>query len=356
MSRMRMSFERTTAPLIAAAMLLAACNDTGQHNPVLLYQESGTSVRLQAISVVNENVAWASGLRGTVTRTTDGGRSWTTSTVPEADSMQFRDIDAIDANTAYLLSSGSGENSRIYKTTDAGASWNLQYINPDSAGFFDCMAFWDANHGAVYGDAVDGSLVLLTTTDGNEWSRVPTATLPAAVPGEGGFAASGTCLITHGDSIGWIGTGAASTARVLKTADRGSTWTAFSTPIVSGTGSSGIMTLGFFDDMHGIVAGGVISSQNTHSANVAVSADGGATWSLAGHPVMPGAIYGIAVVPAADAPTVVAVGPGGADFSIDNGATWKQLDSLEYWSIGFSATGVGWAVGPEGRITKITFE
>jgi photosystem II stability/assembly factor-like uncharacterized protein len=270
--------------------------------------------------------------------------------------MQFRDIDAIDANTVYLLSSGSGESSRIYKTTDAGESWNLQYTNPDSAGFFDCMAFWDANHGAVYGDAVDGSLVLLTTSDGSKWSRVPTAALPAALPGEGGFAASGTCLITHGDSIGWIGTGAASTARVLKTTDRGSTWTAFSTPIVSGTGSSGIMTLGFFDDLRGIVAGGVISSQNTHSASVAVSADGGSTWSLAGHPVMPGAIYGIAVVPAADAPTVVAVGPGGANFSSDNGATWKQLDSLEYWSVGFSATGVGWAVGPEGRITKITFD
>ena len=56
-----------------------------------------------------------------------------------------------------------------------------------------------------------------------------------------------------------------------------------------------------------------------------------------------------------DAPTVVAVGPGGVDFSYDNGATWAQLDSLEYWSVGFSRAGIGWAAGPEGRITKISF-
>jgi len=312
-------------------------------------------VRLQAISVVDEAVAWASGLEGTVARTLDGGESWTASTVPGADSLQFRDVDAIDANTAYLLSSGGGESSRIYKTTDAGASWTLQFTNPDPSGFYDCMAFWDANHGAVYGDAVDGSLVILTTTDGESWSRVSESGLPEALPGEGGFAASGTCLVTHGDSTGWIGTGATSTARVIKTTDRGSTWTAYTTPVVSGSGTSGITTLGFYDDLFGITAGGEISSPDTHSDNVAVTHDGGLTWTLAEQPVMPGAIYGMAVVQGTDAPTVVAVGPGGVDFSYDNGATWAQLDSLEYWSVGFSRAGVGWAVGPEGRITKISF-
>jgi photosystem II stability/assembly factor-like uncharacterized protein len=275
--------------------------------------------------------------------------------VPGTDSLQFRDIDAIDANIAYLLSSGSGASSRIYKTSDAGASWSLQYTNTDPAGFFDCMAFWDANHGAAYGDAVEGSLVILTTTDGGNWHRVPTTNLPEALPGEGGFAASGTCLITHGDSTAWIGTGAANTARVLKTTDRGSTWTAYTTSIVSGSGTSGITTLGFHDGLVGIAAGGEISSPDTHSDNVAVTDDGGLTWALAGRPVLPGAIYGLAVVPAVETRTVVGVGPSGADYSLDNGATWSPLDSLEYWSVAFSHAGIGWAVGPDGRITKITF-
>jgi len=334
---------------------LIGCSDSGPPRPTLYSQESGTTVRLQAISVVSDAVVWTSGLSGTVVRTTDGGQTWIASTVPGADSLQFRDIDAIDADTAFVLSSGGGESSRIYMTTDGGTSWTLQFINPDTSGFFDCMAFWDSKHGAVYGDAVDGSLVIFTTSDGEHWIRVPEEGLPAALPGEGGFAASGTCLVTHGDSTGWVGTGATSTARVIKTTDRGSTWSAYSTPIVSGSGTSGITTVGFRDTLLGMAAGGEISDQETHSDNVAATADGGLTWELAEHPVMTGAIYGISVFHAAETPTVVAVGPGGADFTRDYGATWSRLDSLEYWSVGFSEHGIGWAVGPEGRITKISF-
>ena len=52
-----------------------------------------------------------------------------------AESLEFRDVHAVDAATAYLLSIGSGEQSRIYKTTDAGLTWVLQFTNPEHAGF-----------------------------------------------------------------------------------------------------------------------------------------------------------------------------------------------------------------------------
>ncbi len=349
----RRTKETDIVSALLAALTIVGCTEAVPPNPTLTPQQSGTTVRLQAISVVNESVAWASGIDGTVAQTTNGGRTWNSYVVPGADSLQFRDIDAFDANTAYLMSSGGGENSRIYKTSDAGATWTLQFTNSDPAGFFDCMAFWDPNHGAAYGDAVDGALVLLTTSDGETWNRVPTTSLPEALPGEGGFAASGTCLVTHGDSTGWIATGATTNARIIKTTDRGLTWSAYLTPVVSGSGTSGLTTVGFFDTRLGIAAGGEISSPDSYSDNVAVTRDGGLTWALAGRPVMPGAIYGLAVVPGAATPTVVAVGPGGADYSIDNGTTWTQLDTLEYWSVAFASPSVGWAVGPDGRITKI---
>jgi photosystem II stability/assembly factor-like uncharacterized protein len=351
MKRKIMTIEAVLALLIMVS--IAGCTEKAPPGPVLTPQPSGTTVRLQAISVVNESVAWASGIGGTVAQTTDGGQTWNAYVVPGADSLQFRDIEAFDAKTAFLLSSGGGESSRIYKTSDAGASWTLQFTNSDPAGFFDCMAFWDSNHGALYGDAVDGSLVILTTTDGETWNRVPTSGLPEALPGEGGFAASGTCLVTHGDSTGWIATGATTDARIIKTNDRGKTWTAYRTPVVSGSGTSGLTTVGFYDTMAGIAAGGEISDPDSFSENVAVTHDGGLTWALARRPVLPGAIYGLSVVPGAMTPTVVAVGPGGADYSIDNGATWTSLDTLEYWSVAFASPSVGWAVGPNGRITKI---
>ena len=350
-----MVLSRIYIPL--TVIVIFGCTQTPLPGPVVTPQESGTAARLQALSVVDEAVVWASGLMGTVVRTTDGGDTWTAFVVPGADSLQFRDIEAFDADTAFLLSSGRGENSRIYKTSDAGATWTLQFTNRDPDGFFDCIAFWDSHHGAVYGDAVGGSLVILTTSDGGEtWNRVPAGNLPAALPGEGGFAASGTCIVTHGDSTGWIGTGATTDARILKTTDRGLNWSAYSTPIVSGTETSGIMTVGFHDAVLGIAAGGDISSPDSHSDNVAVTHDGGLTWALAGRPVLPGAIYGLAVVPGAMTPTVVAVGPGGVDYSVDNGATWIQLDSVEYWSVAFADPSAGWAVGPRGRIAAIRFD
>ncbi|HEY9227146.1 MAG TPA: hypothetical protein VIP11_10895, partial [Gemmatimonadaceae bacterium] len=84
-------------------------------------QKSGTTALLIAVSPVNDRVAWVSGSLGTWLRTTDGGTTWQTGRVPGADSLQFRDVHAVDANTAYLLSIGDGNQSRIYKTTDAGA-------------------------------------------------------------------------------------------------------------------------------------------------------------------------------------------------------------------------------------------
>ena len=136
-------------------------------------QTSGVTTRLRGVSAVSEKVAWASGAGSTVLRTSDGGATWQKLNVT-SDTLDFRDVDAIDAQTAYVLSIGNGPASRIYKTTDAGKTWTMQFKNEDPEGFLDAMSFWDANNGIVFGDSVDGQLYILTTTDGGRsWSRVP---------------------------------------------------------------------------------------------------------------------------------------------------------------------------------------
>ena len=77
---------------------------------------TGVAARLRGVSAVSDRVAWASGTNGTVLRTTDGGTTWSKLTVPGSEKLDFRDIDAVDDRTAYVLSIGSGELSRIYKT------------------------------------------------------------------------------------------------------------------------------------------------------------------------------------------------------------------------------------------------
>ena len=90
------------------------------------------------------------------------------------------------SSTAYALSIGAGELSRIYKTADAGRTWTAQFVNRDPKAFFDAMAFWDAKRGVVVSDSVDGQFVILTTSDGGaSWERVPAAALPPALPNEG---------------------------------------------------------------------------------------------------------------------------------------------------------------------------
>jgi photosystem II stability/assembly factor-like uncharacterized protein len=322
---------------------------------MLTAQQSGVTARFQAVSVVNDQVVWVSGTHGTWARTEDGGSHWQAAIVPGADSLEFRDVQGVDARTAYLMSSGTGSVSRIYKTTDGGGTWTLQYTTPEPKGFFDCLAFWDATHGVVVSDAVDGRLPIYRTDDGQHWAPVPPGNIPAALPNEGGFAASGTCVVSQGASEGWFGTGAGERARVLHTADRGLTWTAVETPMIQGSGTKGITSVAFRDARHGMIVGGDVNDATLRSDNVAASADGGRTWTLAGRPHVAGALFGVVYVPGLNG-VAVAVGPGGADYSLDEGKSWMTLDTLSYWSAGFAGVEAGWLVGPEGRIVKVRFK
>ena len=316
-------------------------------------QSSGTTALLIAVSPVNDSVAWVSGARGTWLRTTNGGRTWQTGRVTGADSLQFRDVHAVDANTAYLLSIGNGNQSRIYKTTNAGQSWTLQFTNPDSAGFYDCMDFWDANRGVVIGDALGRDIAILTTTDGGaRWTRVPPASLPQALPNEGSFAASGTCLVTRPGGHAWIVASNPDRGRVLHTADYGKTWRVDTLPISTRAGS-GPQSIGFRDAQHGIALGGGYQAKPTDTL-AAMTSDGGRTWTARSRPPLTTGVWGGVYVPGAARPTIVAVGPAGAVWSPNEGVSWTPIDTLNYWSVGFASPRAGWAVGTQGRITRLS--
>ena len=321
--------------------------------PMLTPQASGTEANFIAVRPVDANVVWASGSRGTWARTLDGGLTWQTGIVEGADSLQFRDVHPFSDRVAYVLSIGSGDQSRIYRTSDGGATWELQFTNDEPAGFFDCFDFWDANSGIAFSDSHDGSFQLITTRDGRTWSRIPTDRLPPATEGEGAFASSGTCVVAAADSVAWVGTGASDgAARVLRTTDRGRTWTIAQTSIARGP-SAGITTLAFRDATHGSAIGGDIGRADTVSGHVALTSDGGLTWSPATPTPFNGAAYGSAWVPGAPRPTLVAVGPGGIAWSTDLARSWMPIDTLNHWAVAFAAPDAGWAVGPRGRITRI---
>lgn len=316
-------------------------------------QVSGTTALLQAVSVVDSEVVWVSGHRGTYVRTTDGGATWHAGVVPGADSLQFRDVHAVSADTAFLMSAGNGELSRIYKTTDGGGTWQLQFTNREPKAFYDCMTFWDADHGIAVSDEVGGRFPIIFTDDGGaHWRRVDPGVLPPALPGEGSFAASGTCVVARSPGRAWIGTGNSSAARVVSTEDRGRSWSVSTTPLPSAEGI-GIASVAFRDELHGVVAGGSMLDTSSRADDIALTSDGGKSWVVVGRAPFPSAIYGASYIPGARTPTLVAVGPGGAAASFDDGRSWTPVDTAAYWAVAFASSGTGWAVGPGGRIERL---
>ena len=314
-------------------------------------QTSGVNVRLRGVSAVSERVAWASGAGATVLRTVDGGTTWQKLTVTD-EALDFRDIDAVDEQTACALSAGNGPASRIYKTTDAGKTWQLQFKNEDPKVFVDAMTFWDGNHGIAFGDSVDLQFYILTTDDGGHtWSRVPTSNLPPAQGNEGAFAASGTNVAVVGKSHAWIGTGAAAKSRVLRTADRGRTWQVADTPLASGQ-SSGIFSIAFRDEKHGVIVGGDYRKETDAVDNLAVTNDGGATWTLVKG--LSGFRSVVAYVPGTK--TLVALGPSGGDYSTDDGRTWTPITGPGFDTFSFvPGKQIGWGAGDKGKIGRLTF-
>ena len=145
---------------------IAACGPSEPTlDPIATAVMSGTTALLQAVSVVNADTVWVSGHGGTYARTTDGGTTWRVGTVPDADTLEFRDVHAVNGSIAYLLAAGPGDMSRIYKTLNAGSTWDLQFLSAMPMAFFDCMDFWDPTHGMAFSDAVDGAFVIIRTTD-----------------------------------------------------------------------------------------------------------------------------------------------------------------------------------------------
>lgn len=342
-----------TCLILAAAVLATGSGATWRPEPSWQLTDAGVTARLRGLAPVDGRVAWASGSGSTVLRTVDGGRHWAQVGPPTDVPLQFRDIEAFDARRAVVLSIGPGGESRVYRTDDGGRSWAETFRNPDDAAFYDCLAFFDDRHGLALSDPVDGRFRLIATADGGRsWSVLPTAGMPAALPGEFAFAASGTCLITadHGPDRAWFATGGASTARVFRTDDRGLSWQAADTPVPGGP-SAGIYSLAFRDPRHGIALGGDFASPTSAPDGAARSTDGGRSWTVAD--AQPGEYRSGAAW--AHGGTALAVGPTGSDASRDGGRTWRRFDTGSFDAVECTPTGACWASGEQGRVARLSW-
>ena len=342
---------RSRCYLFVLLVLLTALCSAQSH----VFQNSHTTENLRGVSAISTKVVWASGTHGTYLRTLDGGETWMPAQVPGAEALDFRDIEAFSADDAYLLAAGPGDQSRIYETTDGGKTWTSQFTNREPKGFYDCMAFWDLNNGIAVGDPVDGKFELITTEDGAHWRPLVPETIPPAVPGEGAFAASGSCITVRGDSNVWFSTGGKA-ARVFASSDRGKTWSVVETPIVHGTDSSGSFSIFFRDRGHGVISGGDYQHPDQQSANLAYTDDGGKTWKLSSLQPQP-FFSAVGYIDPTSAHGLLAVGSAHAAFAEDVAEQkWLEFLDTNLNALGIAAPRDAWAVGPKGIIMHWSLE
>jgi photosystem II stability/assembly factor-like uncharacterized protein len=311
---------------------------------------TGSTASLRGLSAVSASTAWSSGSVGTVLRTVDRGATWQAVGPAGTDALQFRDIEAFDANRAVILSIGNGSDSRIYVTSDAGQSWTLAFENDDPNAFYDCMTFFDSRRGLALSDPPDGNKfrIISTSDGGHSWDVVDPAGMPSALAGEFAFAASGQCITSNHGHRAWFGTGGAAQARVFRSDDRGQTWSVSATPMLSGP-TAGIFALAFRSEQHGLAVGGDFLAPTASPDNFASTRNGGSSWELV--PSAPSEYRSGATW--VNGHTVIAVGPSGSDVSTDAGQSWQRFDDGSLHTTDCASPSGCWASGADGRVAYL---
>jgi hypothetical protein len=363
-------------------LLLAA---SAAAHPQWDLEDSHTTADLRGIDNVGSGVAWASGTNGTVLRTEDGGYLWQACSIPPgAEHLDFRGIQAFDANTAIVMSSGKGDLSRLYKTTDGCQTWKLAAKNPNPDGFWDAFQVGDfeeptANLGEkdralILGDSVNGQLQLWEWEEGWEERELePSYEMKGTVDsGEASFAASNSILqLARTPQIDptWkytfrfaSGTAAHSYISIVRYENTPTCEPCrleamrVETPMAQNSESAGIFSFDFKSDLVGVAVGGDYKKPDDTIRAAAYSEDGGQSWKLSSTPP-----HGFRSAVAYDAATKtwITVGPNGTDTSTDDGRNWRALhpdpalhespDADRNWN----ALSLPFVVGPHGRIGKL---
>jgi len=315
-------------------------------DPWWIVQETGVDANLRGVSLVVHRsgvTIWATGSQGTVALSTDGGTTWQKVAIPGGEALDFRGVQAFDKGVAYVMSSGEGAKSRLYKTSDAGKTWKLQYTGREKAFFLDALQCIDEKRCFALSDPVGGKFPLLATEDGEHWKELSGDNMPAAVGKEGVFAASNSALLIYRDKELYFGTGG-SVARMFHSPDLGKTWEVFETPILHGKATQGIFSVVRAGATIAVVGGDYAEAGNS-TKNAAYSVDGGKNWTIPDE--RPNGYR--SAVDTYDA-GFVAVGPNGSDVSRD-GTTWQHIDDANLNAVVF-ITGKGYAVGPKGTVAR----
>ncbi len=283
----------------------------------LVNQERNSSYR--GLSVVDDTTVWVSGSNGTVGLSTDAGKNWQWVNPIGYEKTDFRDIEAFDEHEALIISAGSP--AIILSTQDGGRSWKEVFNDKRPEIFYDGFAFTSKGVGIAFGDAIQGKMPLLKSTDfGRSWKDISPNMHFTITDGEAGFAASGTSIYCDNSGTYWIATGG-TVSNIYSSKDQGNTWQRYSCPIIQGTNSTGPFSVAFNTSKTGIVVGGDYKADKNKDKNSLLTNDGGKTWSAP--QTAPAGVKSAVIYRSKK--QLISTGTSGTDLSNDGGKNWTPI-------------------------------
>jgi fibro-slime domain-containing protein len=233
-------------------------------------QISGVTSNLTAVCMIDDRKGWAVSNAADLLYTSDGGTTWIPRTPSPAWPTTLRDVQFIGTDYGYAVGTGG-----FFATTDdGGTTWATSVVPGAPAPNLQNVCFLNAFTGFAVGGAggAGGIPVILKTTDrGGSWTAM---TLPAGLPATVVLNDIRFASATHAWAVGTAGT-------ILKSVDGGSVWTAQASGV-----AVQINAIDFpVNNQEGWAA--------ANGGRILATVDGGTTWTAS---VLPGAghLYDVA--------------------------------------------------------------
>lgn len=290
------------------------------------------------LSVVDERVFWVSrSSDNTISYTVDGGKTWNTKNLP-SNIPGNTAFCAVSGTTAYIACS-TGTEIGIYKTTNGADTWTLEPTgfsknkptNFYGTSFPDFVYFWDTNNGLAYGDDNE---IYVTNNGGTEWTRVSSTVLLNGT-GEWSLATQAFYKVT-GNTIYILVNNQSSHTRILKSKDKGLTWSPVSTPTNTMSAS-----FDFKDDNNGLCV-----DYSSIPSKLYSTTNGGQNWELINSTDN---LHNLKYIPAQDL-YISTNTVNGLLYSADNGKTWAANPSFDF----NKAATYNSVISPDGLTTFIS--